>query len=1033
MKTRLISLMVACLLPLVGMSQDDSKNTMDIPSDSTDTQNTPLRSSSETSLLPQIATSPQAEAFQKVGDYTVNNSSGIPDISIPLFEIDHCGYKIPLTLRYIATPLRTSYNYDVTGHGWTLNSGYCITRSLSTIPDERNNFKLNEEALSYYYDYLTTNLDDYNFQYDLFHATLPDGSSFSFYIRKVNDQLEYVISDRKQWKITCNYTSFNIESFIVTDNTGIKYYFTKADNALGIQNTINVAWYLTRIELTNSTTPILFEYDQYIKQTTVSGRAEPVLIIERYKRNPNAPGDPGCSLTSRVEYPNTNTYYKMPLLSTISYGPTTISFTYQYSDYEREFNYLNNITISDNQTTVKEFRFTYNKRQHITYPIASLTRLVEKGVSYGLDSLVYTFTYTGIADWRATDHWGYCTTGLEFSDVANFNGYFESDDPIQGTAGMYYVTAVPENPLASICYKKLKLFSYNVSGDPRQGSDAYGHGFLSSITYPTGGKTTFVFEPHRFVTATNAQGDYTAVKRDRQVIQGGGFRIKKISNYTADGQLADVRTFCYGPTYRDANSQHLNLPVPSSNLSLNHIGYGEPVVDPNIITYTNYRNSSSTPYPINDMLLGKHGYYYNGAPWSIFEQHAMTIGSEWHWECRFSPLYFRSLLKGRNAVVYPEITEYYGDVTNLDTTPLPVTGKTVYKYDIYNEMEDSVYAERIIRYGHVLDCKEDMAKRDVLTEKAVYRYDGTFHLQQKENYDYRFNEQPTITDYIFGNIYTPEDFPSNGTIGFNMVYRESALTYRILTEKTDSFFTTTGPYTNTEYYDYNDKDLLTIKATMANWFKSTSYTYPSASANAPEIERRLTKRNMMATVLQQETKVAPNHTPIDVSGYKTDYAAFAFGDTLLLPTRLYKLNANYSGSSFEEAEQVLSYTANGNPIEVVDQSGMHTVYLWGYNDRYMIAEIKNATSSTVNAALIALSNNVDALRTYPTLANSMVTTWTYIPLVGVTSHTDPSGMCTYYDYDGLGRLKEVYRYKDNIVSASNKQVLNQYNYHTQAQ
>jgi len=1030
MKIRLLSLMVAFLLPLVGMSQDDSKNTMDIPTDSIDAQTTPLRSS-DNSLFPQIATSPQAEAFQKVGDYTVNNSSGIPDISIPLYEIDHCGYKMPLTLRYIATPLRPSYNYDVTGHGWTLSSGYCITRSIEYMPDESNNFQLHPITPN------MGNVSGYNLRYDQFHATLPNGSSFYFYMRKENNQLEYVISDRKEWKITCNANSLDIESFIVTDNTGVKYYFTKADYALGVQNINNVAWYLTEIELTNSTSPILFEYNQYIKQTTVSGRAEPVLVIERYKHYTHYPSPEGqaSSLTSKVEFPNTNTNYKMPLLSSISYGPTRVSFTYQYPDNEREFNYLDKITISDNQTAVKEFHFTYNKRQHITYPIASLTRLVEKGVSSG-DSLVHTFTYSGIANWQATDHWGYCTTGLEFTDVGNFNAYFESEDSNIDTGGMFYVTAVPDNPLASIFYKKLKLFRYNVSGDPRQGSDASGHDYLTSITYPTGGRTEFVFEPHRFVTATNAQGDYTAVKRNRQVIQGGGFRIRKICNYTADGQLADARTFCYGPTYRDANNQHLNLPLPSTIMSLNHIGYGEPVVDPNIITYTNFRNSLNTPYPINDMLLGKHGYSDNGSPMSEFLHNTLTIGEEWHWECSFSPLFFRSLLMGRNAVVYPEITEYYGDVTNLDMNALPVTGKTVYKYNIYNEMEDSVYAERIVYFGHVLGCNEDLARREWLTEKATYSYDGTFHLQQKENYDYQFYEQPYVYDYVFGNEFIPEEDPYNN----HYIFPDGALhqkvtifTNKLLTNKTDSFYTTTGPYTNTEYYDYNDKDLLTSKSTMSNWFKSISYTYPSTSANAPEIERRLRSRNMTATVLQQKTRIVPDGTPMDASGYKFDYAAFAFGDTLLLPSRLYRLNANYSGSSFEEVEQVLAYSANGNPLEVVDQSGMHTVYLWGYDDRYLIAEIKNATSSTVNAALSALSNNVDALRTYPSLANSMVTTWTYKPLVGVTSQTTPSGMTTYYDYDGLGRLKEVYRYEGNVVSASNKRILNQYNYHTKAQ
>lgn len=1027
MKIRLLSLMVAFLLPLVGMSQGDSKNTMDIPSDLIKAQNTPLRSSSDNSLFPQIATSPQAEAFQKVGDYTVNNSSGIPDISIPLYEIDHCGYKMPLTLRYIATPLRPSYNYDVTGRGWTLSSGYCITRSIEYMPDESNNFQLHP---------ITPNMGNvygYNLRYDQFHATLPNGSSFYFYMRKENNQLEYVISDRKEWKITCNANSLDIESFIVTDNTGVKYYFTKADYALGVQNTNNVAWYLTEIELTNSTSPILFEYNQYIKQTTVANTAEPVLVIERYHVNSTSSGEGECSLTSRVEFPNTNTNYKMPLLSSISYGPTRINFTYQYPDNEREFNYLDKITVSDNNTAVKVFHFSYTKQQFHSYPLANLVRLVEKGADSGTDSLVYAFSYTGVGSMPYTDHWGYCRNGVYFTDIGNFNAFFESDDQYQSTAGMYYVTAVPDNPLASIWYKKLKLYHSNVNEDPRQGAGPEWHNCLNSITYPTGGRTEFVFEPHRFVTATNAQGDYTPIKKNRQVIQGGGFRIKKISNYTADGMLANVRTFCYGPTYMDANNRNLNLPNITGNNSLAHIGFGEPVVDPNIITYTNFRNSHSNPFPINDMLLGKHANYYNGAIASPFLMAYSSTGIEWHWECSFSPLFFRSLLNGRNAVVYPEITEYYGDVTNFYASTLPITGKTVYKYNIYNEMEDSVYAERIVYFGHVLGCNEDLARREWLTEKATYSYDGTFHLQQKENYDYQFYEQPYVYDYIFGNEFFPGEGYSSNSLDGALYQKVTILTNKLLTQKTDTFYTTTGPYTNIEYYDYNNKDLLTSKSTMSNWFKSTSYTYPSTSANAPEIERRLRSRNMTATVLQQKTRLAPNDTPMDVSGYKMDYAPFDFGDTLLLPKYLYRLNANYSGSSFEEVEQVKSYSANGNPLEVVDQSGMHTVYLWGYDDRYLIAEIKNATSSTVNAALSALSNNVDALRTYPSLANSMVTTWTYKPLVGVTSQTTPSGMTTYYDYDGVGRLKEVYRYEGNVVSASNKRILNQYNYHTKAQ
>ena len=164
----------------------------------------------------------------------------------------------------------------------------------------------------------------------------------------------------------------------------------------------------------------------------------------------------------------------------------------------------------------------------------------------------------------------------------------------------------------------------------------------------------------------------------------------------------------------------------------------------------------------------------------------------------------------------------------------------------------------------------------------------------------------------------------------------------------------------------------------------------------------------------------------------------------MLPSKAYSLSTTLTNSSFEEELQVLSYTSNGHPLEVVDRSGVHTVYLWCYNDRYLVAEIKNATLTEVNTALSALSmtagglaiqsgvstSNLNSLRNSTALSGALITTRTYSPLIGVTSQTDPSSVSTYYSYDSLGRLKEVYRYEGNTESSSNKRILNQYTYHT---
>ena len=99
-----------------------------------------LAQNSAQGLIPDVPPSPQAVAFNRLGDYQLNNNYGAPDINIPLFEIDFHGYKIPLTLHYEATPLKPGYNYDVTGLGWTLSGNSCVSRTIKDRADEAGRF-----------------------------------------------------------------------------------------------------------------------------------------------------------------------------------------------------------------------------------------------------------------------------------------------------------------------------------------------------------------------------------------------------------------------------------------------------------------------------------------------------------------------------------------------------------------------------------------------------------------------------------------------------------------------------------------------------------------------------------------------------------------------------------------------------------------------------------------------------------------------------------------------------------------------------
>ncbi|MFL9485700.1 hypothetical protein ACI6Q2_23155 [Chitinophagaceae bacterium LWZ2-11] len=123
----------------------------------------------------------------------------------------------------------------------------------------------------------------------------------------------------------------------------------------------------------------------------------------------------------------------------------------------------------------------------------------------------------------------------------------------------------------------------------------------------------------------------------------------------------------------------------------------------------------------------------------------------------------------------------------------------------------------------------------------------------------------------------------------------------------------------------------------------------------------------------------------------------------------------------------LAYTKfdnRGNPLESIKRNGIKTSYLWGYNQEFPVAEIAGtdyttALSKITNQAILNSPTGDAVLRTElnnlrVNLPSAMVTTYTYAPLIGMTSQTDPSGKTIYYEYDGFGRLK-LMRDQNNAI------------------
>ena len=60
-----------------------------------------------------------------------------------------------------------------------------------------------------------------------------------------------------------------------------------------------------------------------------------------------------------------------------------------------------------------------------------------------------------------------------------------------------------------------------------------------------------------------------------------------------------------------------------------------------------------------------------------------------------------------------------------------------------------------------------------------------------------------------------------------------------------------------------------------------------------------------------------------------------------------------------------------------------------------------------------LTGPVDDVRIFPT--DAQMNSYTYQPLIGMTSETDPSGKSIIYQYDALGRLQDIKDQNGNII------------------
>jgi len=219
----------------------------------------------------------------------------------------------------------------------------------------------------------------------------------------------------------------------------------------------------------------------------------------------------------------------------------------------------------------------------------------------------------------------------------------------------------------------------------------------------------------------------------------------------------------------------------------------------------------------------------------------------------------------------------------------------------------------------------------------------------------------------------------------------------------------------TEYV--NPAHVLPTKVTTTS---SEGKTETVANYYAPDLRltgteesarQKMVATNIIAPVLLQQFATNNKSTTTLKTGY------YISPEGLVLP-QYQSMQTN--GASMEKRVEFHKYSPNGNLMEQSKVNDAHEVYLWGYNHQYPVARITGSDYATVSAMIDPsvqavldqpasdeqLRTTLDKLRTR-LAGQALVTTYTYQPLVGMTSETGPAGRTTYYEYDGFGRLKLI--------------------------
>lgn len=455
-----------------------------------------------------VPASPNAAAINKYTEVPISYFTGVPNISIPIYQIQDGPIQVPISLSYHASGLKLGEAASWVGLGWNLNYGGMVTRTILGYPDDQVEGRGFIEGR--FRDVSTIDAIDQflDTEADIFHINL---GGYSGKMRRTvksaangySDWNLYPYENIRIQEIYNPNRQYEIQGFEFTMPNGLKYSFGINDKNGAIversevsiitphpdpQKQSNSAWYLTKITSPDGKYFVEYHYVQENYQNEFLSSNESTSFEMK------SPTGISCTNNEDTEVYTYRTLIQGKRLSRITTSQSDFSIEFLEGEQRMDITpYLGGLNppmtldaIKINQgKDCKLFELTnsyWGESNSYSYEKRLfLDEVQEKDCNDKLSVPPYIFDYGPEVDVpsrlsKQIDHWGY------------YNGATNNDN---------LFTLIPFNASVIDRHGLTKFYrdgNRHATADRESNSEYSAIGSLKNIIYPTGAVTSLEYE-----------------------------------------------------------------------------------------------------------------------------------------------------------------------------------------------------------------------------------------------------------------------------------------------------------------------------------------------------------------------------------------------------------------------------------------------------------------------------------------------------------------------------------------------------------